>query len=429
MPALLLLFIMVVDIGQMWYARVELENSLEAAALAAVKEWGDANGGDTLVPRQVGLEYAAANTINGIPVAIDTNYNPANPPNQNNTCQGNLVFGAVLEEDGDPCVRYIFNAGLQPSCGAGEVLIDASGQGSLRTANLNEWGIAFHRNENTPDNLCIKSVTLDLYTPAGNEGYFDIGTFGLSPNNPTNWKVRCPGGTPSQPDIFGFPSPATQIQWSWDGLAYAGTKAKVLKFNFYQDAGDPGFQPCDRIRFGVKVSKDDTSNEYDGDDVGFPPKNANDYVLVHVTVEFSLDASGYLPPAGPQPPTVSTAEATMQNDFSRQRECFCAPDPYDEFCLQSLKVHPLQIPDLPCPPASAGNNNGQSYALTSGAGLRNFGVRAQATHQIDTLLCRLCGSLFGPYYVSACTTAMYDCEDKRPRLIRVEQEDFICPGP
>ncbi len=445
-PVLAMLFILAVNVAQLWLARVELENALEAAALAAVKEWGDANGGSTWDPRHIGVEYAAANTINGIPVEIDLNYDPSNLPNENASCDGNLVFGAVIEEPGDPCFRYIFNAGLQPSCALGEVLIDASGQGSLRTANLHEWGIAFHRNENTPDNLRIKSVTLDFLEPAANDAYFLIASFGLADDVPP-FKVTCDGGGPEQPDIFGFTkytpgmpvsSPNDQIQWTFEGVAYGNTRAKILKFNFYEDpsTGDPGFEPCDRFRFGVKAVREDTSAEYDGDEVGFTPPDPDkpnpkpDDVWVTVTIEFSFGVSGYLPPSSPQPPTISTATAILFDNTDLKKDCDCDPDdPYDEFCPNSLIVHPTEIPDLPCPPADAAKNNGQSYVVTAGEGLRHFGVRAQATIPINSLLCRLCGDFFGPFNVSACTTAMYHCEDRRPRLIRVEAEDFICPGP
>jgi hypothetical protein len=406
LPALVLGFILVVDGAQLWLARVELENSLEAAALAAVKEWGDANGGSTLVPRLIGVEYAAANTINGLPVAISTNYNPNNPPNQNDSCAGNLVFGAVSQEAGTPCPRYIFNAGIQPSCGAGRALIDASGQGNLQTGNNYEWGIAFQRDELTPPNLLIASVVIDL--GLGNDAYFDVQS-GLGLADAVSPNAVNDGGTLDQPDISGFPAPTTQIQWTYSGLAYGGTRAKILTFTFYPDpvSGDPGFQPCDRFRFGQMVVKEDTNGQFDGDDMG--------RLGVRVTVVFSLGGI-LLPPV--------TGTFFDNQDVGRE----CSFQGYDPFC-GSMIVSPSGIPDLPCPPGDAPKNNGQSYVLLPGGGMRNFGVRAQATVSVNSLLCRLCGNLFGPFDINACTTAMYDCTERRPRLIRVERQDFICPGP
>ncbi|MCL6507990.1 MAG: hypothetical protein K6T59_13295 [Bryobacteraceae bacterium] len=49
LPCLLALFVGLVGVANLWLARVELENALEAAALAAVKQWGEAGGGDTVV--------------------------------------------------------------------------------------------------------------------------------------------------------------------------------------------------------------------------------------------------------------------------------------------------------------------------------------------------------------------------------------------
>ena len=64
---LLVLFAVVVEGVHLWLARVELENAMEAAALAAVKEWAawpsGPDSGWTHAARIVGQQYAAANTI------------------------------------------------------------------------------------------------------------------------------------------------------------------------------------------------------------------------------------------------------------------------------------------------------------------------------------------------------------------------------
>ena len=135
MPIFVFLFVGVVMIGNIWLARVELENALEAAALAAVQEWGSSGGGNTLVPRNVGVAYAAANTISAAPVVIGTNYDPiTGGANQNELCDptkpdpitvtpsGNLVFGAVtIDNPGTPSEFVRFNAGISPNCGPGTV--------------------------------------------------------------------------------------------------------------------------------------------------------------------------------------------------------------------------------------------------------------------------------------------------------------------
>jgi Flp pilus assembly protein TadG len=122
LPCLLALFCALVGVANLWLARVELEHAMEAAALAAVKEWGDAGGGDTFDPRQVGASHAQANFVRQSPVMIGTNYSAADAPNQNAECDvgmtpptGNLVFGAI--DDTDPS-NVVFNAGVMPACGS-----------------------------------------------------------------------------------------------------------------------------------------------------------------------------------------------------------------------------------------------------------------------------------------------------------------------
>lgn len=120
LPCLMALFCVLVGVANLWLARIELENALEASALAAVKAWGDVGGGSTLAPRNVGVAYAHANFARSQSVLIDTNYESSANPNQNSTCNlsvlpaaGNLIFGALDATDPD---NLIFDAGKSPGC-------------------------------------------------------------------------------------------------------------------------------------------------------------------------------------------------------------------------------------------------------------------------------------------------------------------------
>ena len=62
LPVLLAMLCVVVEVANLWKSRVELENALESAALAAVQSWGEGAVSPTLPHRQVGVAYAAANT-------------------------------------------------------------------------------------------------------------------------------------------------------------------------------------------------------------------------------------------------------------------------------------------------------------------------------------------------------------------------------
>lgn len=388
-PVLLFRLALVVDIAHLWSARVELENSLEAAALAAVKEWGDADGGSTLIPRQVGVAYAAANTIDDEPVPIATNYNPQRPPNENDNCDGHLIFGAVTTDlsqlvfDSD----VTFNAGVEPTCGLGTVLVDATGQGNL--GDDAAWGVAFRETPRTPPNLTILSITIDLQA-GGGHGTFDFVSFPprLSDNLPEPM-------IPGRDDIAGFSDPHAQITF----FPTSG-KPSELTITFGPDTalgGDPGFEPGDRFRFGAFVDgvSKGTGGD-DGDGIG------RDDVLV--TVVFALNGI-------PLPPV----SGTFFDNRDRSQDC-----------SSEYPVHPADIPDLPCPRSSAPDNNGQSYVGIAG-GSNGYAVRAQATAEVKSLICRICGISLGPFSVTAKSTAVYDCAEQRPRLIRIDR--FICPGP
>jgi hypothetical protein len=418
LPVLMALLCGLLAVANLWLARVELENALESAALAAVKEWGDQGGGDTAIPRDVGVNFAAANCVRGFHLPILTNYAGPNAPcNQNLSCDiedGHLIFGAI--DDSDPN-HVIFNAGVCPSCAAGRVLVDASAQGAGNLRQDNGWGVAFLGDATTPANLRIVRIVIDLQANGG------IGQFQLdgldSADGPTITNnvaphavsLSCPGNMDfEQPDLEGFTDPAAQIIFSpVTGLS------PTLEITFLPDNNpiggtDDGFAPCDRFRFGARTinvgAGTNTGNDDDdGDGIGVD--------RAVVTVFFELGGV-------PLPPVTETF---FDNDEPSNPK-FCPPQ-IEPIC-GDLIVHPALIPNLPPPPSSGNNNNGQSYALTRGGGPGKFGVRAQRIFQIPTL-----GNIFlgnvGNSCVQAKTTAEYDCTTRRVRLVRIDE--FICPGP
>lgn len=406
LPCLLALFVALTGVANLWLARVELENAMEAAALAAVKHWGEAGGGDTLTPRQVGVAYAQANAVRSLPVTMGNNYDASSNPNQNKDCvlgmtppRANLIFGAI--DDTDPS-HIVFNAGVMPSCAPGTVLIDATASGSGNLAQDNAWGISFYSTPSTPSNLQITRVEIDLR--AGGGGGSFSGTATLTDNAPQP-AVRDNSGN-SQPDLVGFTDPANQITFSYPSPG-------VLRIDFAPDLNpsggtDPnGFGPGDRIRFGQDVTGVSSgSGANDGDGIGRDG--------TRVTVYFSL-AGMPLPPV--QGVLVDNTEGS--ND---------ALDPAQVSPLTgTLIVHPARVPDLPTPPTSAPNNNGQSYVLLSGGGSGKFGVRAQAIVPINPLGGHPFVGSVANFCVQAKATAIFDCATGRVRLVRIDE--FICPGP
>jgi hypothetical protein len=91
-------FCVVLEIATLWQAHVEVNSSLDAAAMAAVKEWratGFANS--TLVPRNSGVAYGDANPVLGEAVGLTTNFVLATGanPNGNASITGDIVFGGL----------------------------------------------------------------------------------------------------------------------------------------------------------------------------------------------------------------------------------------------------------------------------------------------------------------------------------------------
>lgn len=125
LPALTVLFGMVVDVGRIWLARIELTNALEAAALSAVKSWAEADTNDQPAraqARQDAIAAAGANTVigldmgnpsSGIALVLAPNENLSNSPNNNDSPIGELVLGAV-NSTGTP---FEFSAGIEPTPG------------------------------------------------------------------------------------------------------------------------------------------------------------------------------------------------------------------------------------------------------------------------------------------------------------------------
>ena len=364
-----------------------------------MKEWGDAGGGDTLVPREVGLDFAAANCLRGSHLELLTNYAGEQAPcNQNLTCDldgGHLIFGAIDDSDPD---HVVFNAGVCPSCAAGTVLFDATGNGGGNLSHENAWGISFHNNPELPSGIRIDRIEIDL-AGSGGDGSFIGGEVLDVADDENGWALRDQSG-PLQSDIHGFSDVADQTEFTNLG-------GGRLRIDFSPDGAlDGGFEPGDRLRFGYDV--EDVSKGSGGDDGDGVGRDGTT-----VTIHFS-NGGNPLPPVSGR--FVDTTE----------RHQDCLDEAVFNPITQSYAVTPHQnpIPDLPCPPTSARKNNGQSWVLVAASGPGKFGVRAQAMVEVPMLNCVFLGNL-GPSCIQAKATAEYDCLTRRVRLVRIDE--FVCP--
>ncbi len=72
LPLLMTILFGVAEVGRLWHARTQLENAVEAAALAAVQEWAERGGLAKNLPSalEAGRAYAEANVVQGLPVRL-----------------------------------------------------------------------------------------------------------------------------------------------------------------------------------------------------------------------------------------------------------------------------------------------------------------------------------------------------------------------
>lgn len=82
------------EIGHLWVARTELENALEAAALAGALEFRQSGSASA---RMVAIAYAEANTVVGQSLTLDPNMGAGTNGNASN--DGEIVLGEVTGAD------------------------------------------------------------------------------------------------------------------------------------------------------------------------------------------------------------------------------------------------------------------------------------------------------------------------------------------
>lgn len=433
-PALVLFLVFAVEIGNIWLARIELEQSLEASALAAVKHWAE-GGIDTEEARMVGNQFSIANPVRGVPVDLtspvlnvafdgDLNYLDGQP-NGNKVCtditdygsydqSGVLVFGVIREFEGPvgpPAGSVIFNAALPPSCSTGGVLVDATGSGNL-DANNNEWGISFlATDDNINTSLRIWRIEIDvdpasLPMPTGYE--FLNGSATLADDGQDPFKISYNGEEQTNNNFL--PNRDLSVVFSYP-------MDEVLRIDFTGSPGPMedqfiGLAPGERIRFGADVLEGNSS--VDGTELA---------AVTEIRVYF---ATGNVQNPVPE-------IDYLQQDFTnsavgpcRNRSLARAPV-LDALGQLHVVGHEIPIIDLPCP-ANSGKNNGQSWVQVGGGGSAlPFAVRAQATIGVPSVIKQICGFDLGPWGVSAKSTAYYDCETSDPKLIRVDVWECLAP--
>ena len=419
LPVVFLMLVFAVEIGNLWLARVELENALESAALAAVKEWhADAGASDTTIPRQIGQSFALANTVRGVPVTIGDNYVAATATNPNENASylfptGNLIFGGISGTDPDT----VFDTTTLPACGVGGVIIDAIpvfGTLLIDTtaisplSNDNAWGINFQaESPTTPPGLTVTQIVFNLRAGTDTNAVFaPLSTAPVISDN-------SPRIISSQNDVFGISNGAltlttagtvrtwanSQVRFIWDS-----TLPHIATIRFLPAGADAGFSPGDRIRFGLRVGG---LGKNDGDDPGIAGVTA--------TATFALLGVDQLPP---------NVGVLFDSRYGQNNPIPLDPD-------KTPNSAPYLLPNAI---RTGVSDDRQSFTTIYGGGIipgsgtpgtpggNEYAVMAQARVTVNPICPSIC---WGPFSVQSRTVAYVSCADGFPRIIRVDQ--FVYP--
>ncbi len=111
LPALATLLVVLMDVSNVWLAKTELKNAMDAAALSGAKTWGE--GGSTLTARLAALNASNTNTVLGTTITLDIAEGGC--ANGNTSSSGEIVLGII----NDPGTVLEFNCNTTPNCGAG----------------------------------------------------------------------------------------------------------------------------------------------------------------------------------------------------------------------------------------------------------------------------------------------------------------------
>ena len=378
---LLTILCVVVEIAHLYLARTELENALEAAALAGADHWAKSpTPGNTSASRTVAMQYAAANTIDNKPVILTAN-GGGTDANQNLLPSGNLIFGAVSFTPLSAADNsYAFDHNMVPSCTVTEVVVadieitwtvkanDTYGEPSAFEFNYVSFAPA-------ADTLRITKITYGLAGTAGTGlGRFDVN---LSPPSPL------------PTEAIGFATPSGWGPFRDAGsvnISFLPTNSDGTRYRNLEVTPTTPLSPGGTIRFGIDTDMMDgtASPVQNTADKGGNFKTHDFYMVI----EFEHDSVNTLTLYGDANGVQGGGNGVQTN----------------------------------LPPGQA-----QKYSITvTRPGNGTYGVRAQANVLVPPWLKSFLGVPIGPFRVAARTTARAGCSTS-PQLVRIGTDGYTQP--
>lgn len=388
-PAIAVLIIMLTDLANIWQARIELKNALDAAALSAVKTWGE--GGTTLQSRQSANTTFSNNTILGQTFNLSTAEGGC--ANNNVSSDGEILLGSV--DDAVP--GFEFDCTGTPTCFAGDIqvvfAVDTNPIPALDTSTAHTFTRSFsYRVESytftpppgppvTPPTL--DSITIDLTTlvtiPAhtpGEQGFFDFRTPPPATDNQSGMDCSTVSVIPgSCPIATGYSTGGATIIGS---NAVVNSTQQSLTVNFTSlDPGDTIGYGADTDYVGPDSGGMGTDVADHGDEFGSGYVSGGDSTTTGARITVVIAGSSFSGFLAAVPPAGSLrSEVTINGSFT---------------------------------------NNGQA-----------FGARARKTIKVNSIGSAWFGA-FTQYDVTAEAFARFSCGGGPPQLIHVETFQCACP--
>lgn len=172
MPVLLTLLVMLVDAGNLWVARAELKNALDAAALSGVKSWGEGSG--TLQSRLDAHDAFTTNTILGTQYSLSTAEGGCTNGNPSPSATAEILLGTIS----DGASGFTFDCQGTPVCVSGSftlvIAVDTEAICDGGNNDTFERESAFRVESFTTSNPALTLNSLMFTLPGAGTRFFDL---------------------------------------------------------------------------------------------------------------------------------------------------------------------------------------------------------------------------------------------------------------
>lgn len=378
MPALLTLLVVLIDVANVWLAKIELKNALDAAALSGVKSWGEGNS--TAQSRLDANDAFNTNTILGSAFSLVTAEGGCT--NGNVISTGDLLFGSTTDSGG----TITFNCNGVPACVVGAITANLEVNTVGGADNLTNRRTFRITGFTGPVGSQLTSVTINVGTMivdngAGNvadNGFFDFREQPPTADNQTGSDFAPVGAG----EVLLLNN--TFLYTNTGGATVASTNGVLNSTQTSLTVNLSNFNPGDTIEFAVDTDRVGPDSGNIGADVA--------------------DFGGHFG-SGHTDTTRSTVTGALVT-----------------FIISGQSFSGTLLVD-------GGQNNDRSTVaiadvLTGGDA---FAVRARKTVQISSISPTFFGLTLGPYNVSAESYARFVCTNGPPQLMHIDTFFCTCP--